>query len=166
MNMAKSSKKKRRRYLELLSANLRFFYPKLSNKFMCPVCFKKIDLGDNNEISDAHIIPRAAGGNRKAFLCRKCNSDFGSKQDKWFGELIRLTESKENIVQTKIKEDSFFLCNKKVRGRFEYMPEKGMEVLIHKDRNPPEVNDYFMRQFLMEKIRLLAFHCLSFRNNA
>ncbi len=124
---------------------------------MCPVCFKKIDIRKSNEISDAHIIPKAAGGNRKTFLCKKCNSDFGSKQDKWFGEFIRLIESKKNIVQTQIKADSFFLCNKNVRGRFEYSPESGMEVLIHKDRNPPEINDYVLHQFQKERNKTFGF---------
>jgi len=118
---------------------------------------KKVELKNKNEISEAHIIPKAAGGNIKTFLCRKCNSILGSKQDKWFGELIRLIEAKENIIQTKFKEKAFFLCDKKVRGRFEYKSENGMKVMINKDRNPPEINDFVMNKFLKEKNKTFSF---------
>jgi len=157
MNMAKPSKKKNQRYLESLSANLRYFYPKFSNILMCPVCFRKIDIRNKKEISDAHIIPKAAGGNRKTILCRRCNSHFGSKQDKWFGELIRIIKSEENIVQTRIKNNSFFLCDRKIEGRIEYSPEKGYEILIHGNRNPPEINDYVKNQFIKEKNKTFRF---------
>jgi hypothetical protein len=68
-----------------------FFFPSTKNHFMCPTCLDKIPLTQKDLISEAHIIPESAGGKPETFLCRKkCNSFFGTNQDKWFGEIIRL----------------------------------------------------------------------------
>lgn len=100
--MKKVTKKK---ILEMLSENLQVFYPSLKNHFMCPTCLRKIPLNEKHNISEAHIIPNSAGGKLKTYLCRDCNSMFGTKQDKWFGELIRIADDENaSFLSTAIKD--------------------------------------------------------------
>ena len=55
--------------VNLLANNLRINCPDLSNVFMCPVCLAEINKDKLSQISEAHIIPKAAKGNVKTFLC-------------------------------------------------------------------------------------------------
>ncbi len=112
------TKNNKREILGMLSDNLAHFHPDIKNHFMCPTCLKKIPIAEVDSISEAHIIPKAAGGTFKTLLCRKCNSVFGSKQDKWFGELVRLSQSeKSSIMETRIKERYFEINGLKINGR-------------------------------------------------
>jgi hypothetical protein len=83
-------KKLKTKLLKRYADNLKCFYPDLNDYFICPTCFSKIPIKETGSISEAHIIPKAAGGSFKTFLCCKCNSLFGSHQDKWFGEFIKI----------------------------------------------------------------------------
>ena len=54
--------------IEMLSQNLAMFFADLDAHFMCPTCLTIIPLTDKDRISEAHIIPKAAGGTRKQLL--------------------------------------------------------------------------------------------------
>ena len=133
--MAKSKKE----ILEMFSKNLEYFDPKFKNHFICPVCLKKIPISKQSDISEAHIIPKAAGGDIKTYLCRKCNSFLGANQDKWFGELIRLhLYETASMFSSKIKDRYFMIDGVKVNGRWKEDENKNLTFYTYRDRNSPE----------------------------
>lgn len=127
--------------LHILSKNLEIFYPHLKQHFMCPTCLEKIPLIEKDRISEAHIIPNAAGGTWKTFLCRDCNSRFGAKQDKWFGEFINITNGENpSLFSTTVKNRYFKIDNLKVNGSFKQEKTGDFSLYIHTNRNSPDVN--------------------------
>lgn len=127
--------------LKLFAQNLEAFYPDLKNHYMCPTCLAKISLEEKGRISEAHIIPKYAGGNLKTYLCRDCNSRFGSKQDKWFGEILRIANTKKpSIFSTNIKDGYFMIDDIRINGHWEKDENDNFEFYIHMDRNSPQVN--------------------------
>ena len=69
-----------------ISQELTRFDYRLQGLFRCPTCLRDIPIENigmsNNEsaINEEHIIPDSVGGKLTTFLCKKCNSSFGSKQ--------------------------------------------------------------------------------------
>lgn len=134
--------------LTMLAKNLEVFYPELKNHYMCPICLKKIPLNEKNRISEAHIIPKAAGGRLKTYLCTSCNSHFGREQDKWFGELIRISCSENpSIFATYIKEGYFMIDGIRVNGQWKRDKNGNFEFCIYKNRNSPETNRLLNEKF-------------------
>ncbi len=134
--------------LEMLSSNLMAFFPNLREHFMCPTCLTVIPLEKKEKITEAHIIPRAAGGTLKTYLCNKCNSLFGRKQDKWFGERLKLARKKvSSILATDIKEGRFWIDDIKVNGAWKIGQNNELAFFIHKERNSPEVNKLIKDKF-------------------
>ena len=106
---------------------------------MCPTCLSVVDIGDTQNITEAHIVPRYSGGKLKTYLCKKCNSDFGSKQDKWFGEFVRLNENGKGIFDTTNQSGHFEINGVRVGGKFRESPDgKGLDFAIMIDRTSPE----------------------------
>lgn len=141
--------------IKLLSENLEAFYPDLKNHFMCPTCLRKISLEEKRQISDAHIIPQSAGGTLKTYLCKKCNNDFGSKQDKWFGELIRISKTENSsIFSTIIKDKYFKIDGMRVNGSWKKNNEGNFEFFIYANRNSPEAIKVFRNHFKTHKSKL------------
>jgi len=115
---------------------------------MCPICKKVIPLKEKNKISEAHIIPKVAGGKLKTFLCRECNSKLGSKQDKWFGEYTRIqNQVPPTMFSTKIKEGFFEIDDDKLQGDWTFDKDKGFNIFIDKKRNPPNKHQQFINKF-------------------
>lgn len=138
----------KKKTLEMLSQNLEMFYPRFKNHFMCPTCLKKISLKEKHRISEAHIIPRAAGGKLKTYICRDCNSRFGAKQDKWFGDIIRIANDKHaSILSTTIKDGYFMIDDVKVNGHWEKDENDKFSFYVHINRNSPEVNKLIRDRF-------------------
>jgi hypothetical protein len=134
--------------LGLLSTDLEHYFPDLKNHFMCPVCLKKMPIARIDSISTAHIIPKAAGGRLTTFLCSQCNSTFGSKQDKWFGELVRLLDDRKlSVLATKIKDGYFVIDGVKINGRWDIDSNGNFTFVIYSNLNSPEIrakiNDKF-----------------------
>jgi HNH endonuclease len=123
--------------LKNLSASLRTFSPGLDNHFVCPTCLRTFGLTDPEGVTEAHLIPKAAGGKLATFLCKRCNSQFGARQDKWFGEYVRLKDAGKPIFSTKYKEMYFWIDDLKVNGRWEF-DGKDFSYLIASNRNSPE----------------------------
>lgn len=133
--------------LKRLSKSLEYFFPELNNHFMCPTCLRKIDIEKKHDISEAHIIPEKAGGKLKTFICRDCNSRFGTKQDKWFGELLNILNSEHSsIFYTAIKYGYFLIDGIKINGNWERDKGGGFEFHIRKD-NSPEVKKLIEEKF-------------------
>lgn len=59
-------------------------------QFLCPLCETRYDSSDLANITEGHIIPKAANGTVWVFICKRCNSSAGTDVDKWFGEYLRL----------------------------------------------------------------------------
>jgi hypothetical protein len=143
------SKTSRIKILQMLSDNLAVFFPELKGCFRCPVCLTDIPLDEKNRISEAHIIPKAAQGKLKTYLCAKCNSTFGKQQDKWFGEWVRLANQETpTVLATNIRDKYFELDGVKIHGEWKIDSNKNLCFYIHKDRNSPEVNKLVEKKFM------------------
>ena len=140
--------KLKKQILRMLSENLEIFYPEHKNSFMCPACFSVIPISNLDQISEAHIVPKSAGGKLKTFLCKKCNSRFGAKQDKWFGEIIKIAnDKKSSLFATQIRDRYFLIDDIKVNGHWEQNQDGGLSFFIHIDRNSPDVNRMINEKF-------------------
>lgn len=78
-------------FLLEISQELARFQFDLLGKFRCPVCFEDHIIA-SREISEEHVIPISQGGKVTTFLCKPCNSTFGSKQTRWLSDWIDLNE--------------------------------------------------------------------------
>ena len=115
---------------------------------MCPTCLRAISLDDISKISEAHIVPQVAGGNQKTFICCDCNSTFGTKQDKWFGDLLRIANAKHpSVLATWIKDGYFEIDNIKLNGCWEKDQNGNFEFNVNVDQNPPETISLLMKKF-------------------
>src|SRR6476661_3527886 len=121
-----------------LAQHLRSFYPELSDHFICPTCLAKIPLSKASQVSEAHIVPQAAGGKLRTYLCRDCNSTFGAKQDKWFGEYAHLSREKRDLLETRIKASHFDIDGVRYGGTFIADRTSGLEFYIDLTRTAPE----------------------------
>ena len=158
---------KKNNILLMLARNLKSFYPDLQNHFMCPTCLAKIPIENKNLITDAHIVPKSAKGRIKTFLCQSCNSKFGTKQDKWFGEFVKIDDPKSDntILSTTIKDGHFFIDGMQVNGHWVQKEKKQFEFYIHDNRNSPEINRLMSKKFgLKPPLVKLAVPLPLFRN--
>ena len=137
-------KQTKEQLLQRRTDNLAALIPELRGYFKCPTCLIDIPLNEHHRISIAHIIPEAAGGTLRTFLCRDCNSIFGGKQDKWFGEALRMEN--EDCTFADLSKDGFFwIDDLKVNGTW-WFKDKKLNFFIDTRYNSPEVN-----RFIQEK---------------
>ncbi len=120
-----------------LAQSLLEFSPDRSGEFLCPTCLECIALGDVDRISVAHIVPRAANGRLTSLLCKRCNSDFGRWQDKWFGEHARLVRENRSLFQTDHQRGSFEINGIRFGGRYEDTPSGGIKLIIYDHMTSP-----------------------------
>lgn len=126
--------------LRMLSDSFIEFDPQSKNHFVCPTCIRVFSLSDElDQISYAHIEPKAAGGGLATYLCKSCNSRFGTNQDKWYGEWLRLArDDSATIFDTKIKEPRFKYEDIPVGGEWRRKPDGGFDFFIDIERNSPD----------------------------
>lgn len=76
--------------------------------FICPLCMKGFN--SLNDLSDAHIFPKALGGRKATLACQRCNSNIGSKIEAFEVERAKLTDAlsgtREASLRAKIKLNS------------------------------------------------------------
>lgn len=136
--MADARSPKKRRKLREVARAVQAFYPELTGIFICPTCLRHYPISRPKEISNAHILPRAAKGTIKTYLCRSCNSRFGAGQDKWFAEYLN-TNFKPNPVMSATHQDGSFTANGlRVNGRYEVAADGTLQFLIYDNRNSPQ----------------------------
>lgn len=141
--------------LRMFSDNLKVFFPELQDHFMCPTCLTPIPLENKKRITEAHIIPKAAQGKLKTYLCSKCNSRFGSKQDKWFGEYLKMINKDiPEVFSTDIRDGYFWIDGKKINGKWERGKNNELIFYIHKDKNPPSVIKLLEEKFRSKPPRI------------
>lgn len=130
--------KKRTEISLKLSEDLCKFDSNLNGKFMCPVCSDIYEARDKVNITDAHIIPEAAGGKLLTLLCRSCNSIFGSNQDKWFGEYLNVVLGKgKTVLSAKTKSKYVNINGESIRGDIKEMNGGDIHVYLYENHNPP-----------------------------
>lgn len=133
-----------------LAQHLGSFYPELPNHFVCPTCLAKFPLSRSSEVSEAHIVPDSAGGSLRTYLCRDCNSAFGAKQDKWFGEYAHLRREKKDLLETRVKTRSFDIDGVRYGGTFVADRQRGFEFFIDRTRTAPDALSELERRSRME----------------
>ena len=122
-----------------LAKSLSYFDPSAKDVFRCPACLRDVPIDRPAEITVAHLIPQYAAGTLTTWLCKACNSKFGSRQDKWFGEYARLrTMVNPSVLDSKIKAPTFDIGGIRVAGVLEEGEDGGLNAYIHSTRNSPE----------------------------
>jgi hypothetical protein len=145
---SKSAKTYKIKILKMLSESLKVFKPEYNEHFLCPTCLDVIPLNKKDEITEAHIIPRVVKGKIKTYLCDKCNHSFGTKQDKWFGELLKTVNTGiPRYIPTDIKEGAFRIDDIKVNGAWQEDKDGVLAFYIRTDRNSPAINKAIAEKF-------------------
>lgn len=124
-------------FLKTFNHNLRELIPEDDNTFMCPTCLCRINFAKFELISDAHIIPKYAGGNIITFLCKKCNTEFGGKQDKWFGDFLKSVSSRNKFLSTTTSKGYFEIDKTKVNGHIEQDSDGNINLFMNPKLNSP-----------------------------
>ena len=151
--------------IKLLAENLSKIDSTFSNIFLCPICFKKIASNKLHKISKAHIIPKAAKGKEKTYLCLRCNSQFGTNQDKWFGELSKLHMDNKHLLEQELIGRNFIFDDKKVSGRWFTRENGNFAFLFNANKNSPTDLEQFKKYFSSSKVKIsLEYPILSKRN--
>jgi len=86
-----------------------------------------------------HIVPESADGKDWTLLCKTCNSEFGRKQDKWFGEyLCVLNNPQGTFIDVKTKSKYITVNGVKVSGLIGVSEDDAaIEVFLPTNRNSP-----------------------------
>jgi len=88
---SKEKKRKLQKLFDELRVNLSFYKEgEFEGKIGCPIC---LNLFDFTDLSLAHIIPNALGGNNFTLTCKKCNSLVGSKIERYETERAKFNSA-------------------------------------------------------------------------
>ncbi len=138
--MAVPNKRARLQLAETLSQHLTGFGPSFHEQLLCPVCMTELHLKDDSDsYTVGHIIPESAGGKDWTILCKSCNSGFGNRQDKWFGEYLSVLNNPEGtFFHAKSKSKYITVNGVTVSGMIRVSEVDGaVEVILPTNRNPP-----------------------------
>jgi hypothetical protein len=140
--------------LRRLTQSLALFYPELAGQFMCPTCLRTYPVAQPDKISDGHIIPRAAGGGIFTPICKeKCNDVFGARQDKWFGEYVRLLKVKDgSILHTKPRRSYIEIDGVRVGATYQITQQRGLEFFIEAGKTSPEALSRMMEAVVSKRL--------------
>jgi hypothetical protein len=118
------------------------YRPWEAGSFVCPVCLEATPSSRKQDISVAHILPDASAGKPITLLCRKCNSFFGSNQDRWFGDYRRMRDDGGTIFDLPTAAKVTGLNSTAAAGWIKRRKKNGpIEVHIY-DRSVPENFDW------------------------
>jgi len=139
----KSKKNKKTAILGRIVENLRAFYPELDQHFMCPTCLSVFPVTEQSRISEAHVIPKSAGGSLRTYICTGCNSKFGANQDRWFGDYLQLRrqsrgKNQRTILDIPSNPHYFSIDGTRVQGTFRTEADGGLGFYIYEDKTAPE----------------------------
>jgi len=144
----KKSKGTKMKILKMLANNLSIFKPEYVDHFLCPTCLDVIPIKREMEITEAHIIPKSAGGKLKTYLCDRCNHSFGTNQDKWFGEYIKsINDGIPKLISSDIKDGCFWIDGIKLNGAYKENENGELNFIIYNERNSPETLKIIKEKF-------------------
>lgn len=133
--------------IELSQELARFSYD-LREMFRCPTCLKDLPLRnsshleEHNRITEEHIIPESVGGKLTTFLCKGCNSFFGSKQTRWLAEWIELNEGKAPFpVNPKKQRAKLTSRGLMTNGSLKLAEDGAIEFTSDRERSNPRHHD-------------------------
>jgi hypothetical protein len=121
-----------------LARSLRTFYPECVDRFLCPVCLTHFPTTDTDQITEAHILPKAVVKGPTTLLCRKCNNRHGELQDKWFGEHLHPVLNKRSVLGAKTQRGYFTVGGVRLGGIFEEKPDGSIAFQYWSHRTSPE----------------------------
>lgn len=142
--------KKKNLALGRLAEHFSQFYAEKKDTFVCPTCLKHIPLSKSSTITRAHIIPQAAGGGLTTWLCNACNSTFGQKQDRWFGEYLQTRGKDVWPLNTPTKSNHFLIDDVRYGGSYGVSDSGTIEFRVHTDRTAPLALDKLKRRLAGE----------------
>jgi len=136
----KSTEASRLRLAQFLSEHLQSFGIGYEDSVICPTCLSALNLNrDRAYFSAGHILPEVSGGKEWTFLCRKCNSLFGQRQDKWFGEYLNILYNPNGtFLHAKTKSKYININGEIIRANIEICDPSGcIRIFVPTDENPP-----------------------------
>lgn len=134
------SKEARLQLAKLLSQHLSGFGECFHEQILCPVCMTALHVKDDSDILTAgHIVPESTGGKDWTILCKTCNSEFGKRQDKWFGEYLCVLKNPEGtFLHAKSKSKYLSVNGVPISGKIGVSEIDGaVEIILPINRNPP-----------------------------
>lgn len=132
--------------IERMIASLQAMLPGHPNEFVCPICEKRYLLSELRKITYGHIVPKAAGKDLTTLICEPCNSSSGHGIDKWFGDLVRVSEDGKSIFNTSYQGSQLIIDGVRVGGQMRRHEDGSFEVLIYEDRSDPRALDELGRK--------------------
>src|SRR5688572_18824746 len=100
--MGSKAAKRRDAAIKALAAALEQFYPEHAGDVLCPTCLRRHPATNVDRwLTEAHILPRSAGGSLSTILCDRCNGPFGTRRDKWFSKGLVAAVISRNKLLTK-----------------------------------------------------------------
>jgi len=148
------SMKTKKLVLDRIARSLAWFYPECTDEFLCPTCLTRVRVANADRITIAHILPRSAGGGLTTLLCASCNSGFGSRQDKWIGEHLRIVLGKGSILDAKWQKGHFAIGGVRVAGRYRVLPDGGLNFRYWPNKTSPEAVRAVEEQFAKSTIQM------------
>ncbi len=131
-------KDQKRRLIEDVSANVSKFHNYGTGIFVCPTCLVKIPINEIGKVTEAHTLPKAAGFSEATLLCKKCNSNFGARQDKWLGEFLNAFTPGKPFDLSKVSQAGHFIVDGvKINGKWSYSEKEGLKIFAYDNRNSP-----------------------------
>ena len=135
--MGRKRAERKQAILRRVAKSVQSFYPEIQGAFICPTCLRRVPTGDRNDITEAHVLPRASGGVLRTLLCRDCNSTFGKQQDKWLGEYLRLLSEPLAPISAKHQAGHFEVGGQRVNGRYQVSHDGNINFLVWTNKNSP-----------------------------
>lgn len=125
--------------LEKISKNLQNFPTYENEFFVCPICLTRIAARSISEITEAHILPKKSKGKLKTYLCKKCNNNFGSRQDVWFGDYLNTILSEKWLFASNKKNKRLTINGiSDIPGELNLTDDGALELRVYSDLMPPE----------------------------
>jgi len=137
MGEAKRRSEQKLEVAKRMIASLRSMVPSHPTEFICPICERAYSLSNPSKITYGHIVPKAAGRDETVLICEPCNSSSGHSIDKWFGELVRVSEDGKSIFNARHRDNRIKINGVSVGGRMERREDGSFEVLVFKNRSNP-----------------------------
>jgi hypothetical protein len=101
----KNQDQQRQKMFNELSINLATYSnPKITDKFVCPICLEILNSSEN--LSVAHILPKALKGRSFTLTCTRCNNNIGSNIESYEDKRAKLISANSCPVRLRPLDSS------------------------------------------------------------